>query len=227
MTFTLKEKELLKKALDLYVEETAEQYKFTQNLNIDFSPDFEKSMQRLIKRQKKPYFKLINTVAKRVAIIIAAIIIALTSTVLSVDSLREKIKNFVIETFSNFSIISQVEPSSNTEVIEEYYIPSYIPTGYEISQKTRGTIDSFILYKNNNGDIIYFTQINLNYKQAYIDTQDCIIEEIDNYLFIKKENTNRIVMYFNDKNYSYEIVSFEGLPKEELIKMATSLEIEK
>lgn len=223
MTYSKSEIKKLTTALEIYSQLTANKYKETEIQDVEFSSIFEKKMEKLINRQKKPYFYLINTVAKRIAIIIAVIIIALTSTVLSVDALREKIKNFVIETFDNFSIISQVEPSSNTDVIEEYYIPSYIPTGYEISQKTRGTNDSFILYKNNNGDIIYFTQINLNYKQAYIDTQDCIIEEIDNYLFIKKENANRTAMYFNDKNYYYEIVSFGSLPKEELLKMAESI----
>ncbi len=227
MTFTLKEKELLKKALDLYVEETAEQYKFTQNLNIDFSPDFEKSMQRLIKRQKKPYFKLINTVAKRVAIIIAVIIIALTSTVLSVDALREKIKNFVIETFEKFSIVVYNDNLNTIEQIKEYYSPSYIPKGYEISRVEKGEIDNYILYKNKNGSEIHYTQICLSYQQSYIDTHNCIIEEIDKYLFIRKESINRNAIYFSDKNYSYEIVSFGDLDKEELLKIAQSLKAEK
>ena len=105
MTFTLKEKELLKSALHLYIQETVGQYDFVQNLDIKFSSEFEQKMERLIKQRKKPFYYLFNTVAKRVACIIAALIIAAVGTVLSVDALREGVENFFVEAYENFSRI--------------------------------------------------------------------------------------------------------------------------
>ena len=118
--------------------------------------------------------------------IIVAIVIALTCTVLSVDALRQRVKNFVIETFEKFSIITFNDNLNTPKEIKEYYSPSYIPKGYEISQVKKVEIDNFILYENKNGSEIHFTQICINYQQSYIDTQDCIIEEIDKYLLIRK-----------------------------------------
>ena len=39
---------------------------------ITFSPEFEAKMEKLVNKQKKPYYYMINTVAKRVAWIIVA-----------------------------------------------------------------------------------------------------------------------------------------------------------
>ncbi len=226
MTFTIKEKEQLKEALHLYIQETASHYDFIKDLDIPFSSDFEKNMQRLIKRQKKPMYYMFNTTVKKVACIIVTILIVLTSTVLSVDALRQRVKNFVIETFEKFSILTFDDNSNTMGEIKEYYSPSYIPKGYVILEEKQGEIDNIILYKNNNAYEIHFTQMCLN-RQPHIDTEDCIIEEIDKYLLIQKENSNRKTIYFCDENYCYEIISFGDLTKEELLKMAKSLESEK
>ena len=223
MSFSKSEITNLNKAFTVYCQLYADKYKDLEDKNIQLSSDFERKMQRLINRNKKPFFHLINTVAKRVAVIIAAIIIALTCTVLSVDALRQRVKSFVIETFEKFSIVMFNDNLNTMAEIKEYHSPSYIPKGYEISQVEKGKIDNFILYKNNNGSEIHFTQMCLNYQQSYIDTHNCIIEEIDKYLFIRKESSNRNAIFFYDKDYSYEIVSFGDLDKEELLKIAESV----
>lgn len=106
MTFSASDKEKLKEAFGTYCEITANKYRFVNDLDIEFSAAFEQKMEKLIKREKKPYFYLINTAAKRVACIIAALIIAVAGTVLSVDALREGVKNFIVEVYEKFSSVT-------------------------------------------------------------------------------------------------------------------------
>ncbi|MGN1086218.1 MAG: hypothetical protein ACI4Q5_04200, partial [Porcipelethomonas sp.] len=53
-----------------------------------FSDSFNKKMKKLIKRQKKPYYKFINTAGKRAACIAVAALILSFSTIMGVDALR-------------------------------------------------------------------------------------------------------------------------------------------
>ena len=76
MTYSKSKIKKLTTALEIYSQLTANKYKETEIQDVEFSSIFEKKMEKLINRQKKPYFYLINTVAKRIAIIIAVIIIA-------------------------------------------------------------------------------------------------------------------------------------------------------
>ena len=64
-----------------------------------FTEEFENKMQNLI-RQQKGLLKLINTTGKKVACIILTILILTTSTVFSVEALREP----VIEAIQNFFV---------------------------------------------------------------------------------------------------------------------------
>lgn len=223
MTFSKSQTHKLNKALEIYSQLTAEKYKEMQNPDVHFSLDFERRMEKLINRNKKPYFRLINTAAKRVAIIIAVMIIALTSTVLSVEALREGVKNFVIETFEKFSILSLDKNSNIPKKIEEYFAPAYVPSGFKIIEAENSEGSNFILYKDDNGSSIYYTQLVIDGALSYIDTQDAVTEEIGKYLFVRKEQINRSAIYFSDQKYSYEIVAFGNLSKEELLKIAESV----
>lgn len=62
-------------------------------------------MKKLLKLRKKPYYNWINTVGKRIAIIIISVFIAGTTTILSVEAIREKVVGFFIEIFEKYSII--------------------------------------------------------------------------------------------------------------------------
>ena len=73
--------------------------------NITFSFQFKEKMARLVKSQKKPYYYMINTAAKRVACIIIAFVAVLTTLTFSVKALREPVVEFFLKTYRRFSII--------------------------------------------------------------------------------------------------------------------------
>lgn len=90
---------------------------------ISFSEVFEKKMQKLLTLQKKSYFYVINTAAKRVAILILALLVTLTASTFGVKAIGKAVKNFIVETFithsdtvsSSDATTSEDETTSNVE----------------------------------------------------------------------------------------------------------------
>lgn len=99
--------EKLKLALGIYQEKWLATFPADNKIEpYKFSSLFEKKMNRLIRAQRKPYYSMVNTIGKRVAVIIIAIFIILTSTVLNVKALCDPVINFFIEVYEEFSRIN-------------------------------------------------------------------------------------------------------------------------
>ncbi len=226
MTFSKSQTHKLNKAMEIYSQLTAEKYKEMQNQDVHFSLDFERKMENLINRNKKPYFRLINTAAKRVAIIIAVIIIALTGTVLSVDALREGVKNFVIETFEKFSTIVFEKNNSTPTGIAAYYEPMYIPKGYILTEEKRLDYDYIKAFENSNGDeIVYIQSCDLE-NGRNINTENAITEKINGgfYVYIPSSKTRMFIK--SDGVYEHYFSCSDSISKEELLNIAESVKEE-
>ena len=98
----------------------------------EFSVEFERKMQKLIKRRNKPYYKIINTVGKRVACIVVIVLIASSVTVLSVDALRNAVADFFVSTYDKFSSVQPVEDDIAPSTIKDIYEITYDLKEYEI-----------------------------------------------------------------------------------------------
>lgn len=226
MSFSKSEINEINKAFTVYCQLYAEKYKDIENKNILFSSDFENKMQKLINRNKKPYFRLINTAAKRIAVIIVAIIIALTSTALSVNAIRQEIKNFVIETFEKFSTVFFNENQNHVFEIMKKYKPDTFPEGFKLSEEYTDEVTYKIKYNDKNGNEILYLQ-RLASDGLSFDNENGNIEEINNGVYVE-EKSNNIKMYlWSDGTYKYSLHAFGNINKEELLKMAKSLEVEK
>lgn len=216
--------EKLIQAFDLYNKKLCESLPSDEELkDVTFSETFEKKMQKLISIQKKSYYYMINTVGKRVAIILAAIIIGLTATTFGVKAIRETVIEFITETFEKFTKVSVVddEPDTQSELVKT--APTYIPEGYIIELE----VDAGGLYK-----IKYTTQENdiINYNQKFgygtinnvntedIEYENIYINSLEGVKYIKN-GINTVV--FADETYMYTI--YGQVPFEELIKMAESI----
>ena len=113
--------EVLRAALDVIaIEEAATLPTAEESAYITFSAEFECKMQKLIKKESKPYFRLINTVGKRVACIVIAVLITLTSVTFGVKAIREAVIEFFVETFEKFSVVGfkDEDISENNKKIE-------------------------------------------------------------------------------------------------------------
>jgi len=61
---------------------------------VSFAENSTRKMNKLIGRQRKPYYQMINTASKRVACIFIVIFIAAFTTIMSVSALRNAFKDF-------------------------------------------------------------------------------------------------------------------------------------
>ena len=130
--FSQKEKSIIYEAFDMYYLDYCKTLPSNEELShITFTKEFEERMRKLIEREKKFYFYWINTVRKRVAIIILVIIISLTSVTFGVKAIREPVIRFILETFEKFTNITFVN-DDETEILANDFIfenkfPTYIP----------------------------------------------------------------------------------------------------
>lgn len=193
---------------------------------ITFSPEFEAKMQKLINKQKKLYFYMINTVAKRVACIIVACLAVLTTLTFSVKALREPVVKFFVHTFRRFSTIvfddEHIDDSFN-QGITTFYAPTYLPEGYEEYEGFKGFASYRIKYKNPTNEEITYIQEIITPSPHYTDTENATTSYINDgaTLLIVKDDTKKII--WHDEKYMYILTTPGHFSEEELLKIADSI----
>ena len=97
-----------------------------------FSRRHEKKMQKLFKRQRKPYFKLISTAGHRAACVFAAIVV-LSASAMSVKAVRKTFFDFITSVFSDHQVITADSDSCSgyPSTIKEEYRITKLPEGFE------------------------------------------------------------------------------------------------
>lgn len=222
---------LLKQAFDFYAIQKCEALPNSNALNfISFSDLFEEKMQRLITRQKKGWFYLVNTVAKRVAIIVLALLISLTVTTFSVKALRETAIDFITEVYERFTRIIFVDDTAqnsedNSPALSfEPIFPDYIPDGFELSNSM--DLDVLVMreYKNNDHWCIYRQRINdgtvmrINTEQK--GHEKIFINDFEGFIFTF---SNETTITFTNGEYIFSISG--TIERNELIKISESVPI--
>ena len=216
----------LKKAIHrIEKEELEDLYKAVEENPHVFSKKFERKMNWTISNSSKSYFSMINTVAKRVAIVAVTVFSVLTITTFSVEALREPVVKFFTQVFHEFtSIVFQVDEETEPlpKTIEINHFPEYVPKGYEVGDQS--TMEGFIriIYINETEYDILFEQSTIEATDMALDTEDVTMETllIGDYEAKYFSNKGFQHLIWTDGNYSY---SLQGpVSKEELILMAES-----
>ncbi len=212
-------KSALNEALtDLYIDSIPELDKHI------FSNAFNKKMNKLLKLRKKPYYHWVNTVSKRIAVVIISVFIAGTTTILSVEAIREKVFGFFIEIFEKYSIIQHDGEEDAPESIENIYEITDGMDGYTLHYEE--STDFFIskIYVKEDIVIDYSQWTKGEYKQNW-NTEDAQIEhiEINGYkaiIFTDNHNYNHII--WEDQDYVFTLST--NLGENALIEMAKSVQ---
>lgn len=189
-----------------------------------FSPEFEKKMNKLINRRKKPYYKIINTVGKRVACIAIAFIVASSITVMSVEALRKKFIGFFIKTEKTHSTIRSEDTTNCPETIEDIYGITYDLSGYSIEYEDYNLIDRQIAYQNEDIYILFGQHAKPEYDED-VNTEDAEIMEIsinDHEGIYFHENHDYDSIIWDNGDYIFTL--FSNIGKDELIKIAESVQ---
>ncbi len=185
----------------------------------------DKKIRKLIEQEKKSYFILINTAAKKVACFIIVLLIASTTTIFSVEALREPFVDYVLEFYEKYVAVYFKDDELTTELIDEFCEPAYLPDGF-VKTEERTDYFSYECEYEFNGKVIVFTQMIDSNGNININSEVDIFENIDingnEAIYSEKYNEGSI---FLKSHYVY-IISGE-ISKEELIKVAESIEIKK
>lgn len=124
-----------------------------------FSAKFEKSMNRLVQKNKRIQLSTRRTVTKSLLAAIVAIIVAFVG-LMSVSATREPIIEFVKKVFSQFNEITlSKELPPPVETIQTEYTLTNLPEGYEIREYQKSSNGVFVVWKNESGEEITFAQM--------------------------------------------------------------------
>lgn len=134
----------------------------------EFSPEFERKIEKLIRKEKTFFWHFVNTASKRVAVI-AVVLVMLFTTACSVEAIREPIVRFLIEVYESFTEYTFEGEKSDT--ITKEYKMSIIPEGFTQTDYTEDDTGITTTYENDQGDMIRFAQLVTNDTNLSIDAE--------------------------------------------------------
>ena len=201
------------------VEECARMYKP--------SAAFDGRMQKLIGRQKKPYFRFTNTHARRVASILIAIALSLTITVTGVKALREPVWDFFVSIYEKFTRITGNRPDgaepTNTAlpIIVIQYEATYLPEGYVLDDYSASL--SLVSYFYSFGEKLILIDQYPKSTILTVDTEEAEAVPIDIGRFMGLSTSKdgwHILVWYTDE---YGFLVQGSCAFEELVKVAERL----
>lgn len=175
---------------------------FENEIEYEFSEKFNIKMQKLIEAQNKSQRKIFNSQTAKAVSIILAIILGLAAS-LKVDAIKEPLFDFFYKIFNTHTYVEYTE--CENDIIYDYYLPPYIPEGYEMSSETLIIeYSSDIFFSGKDGKEIYFcqesqrTSLSMNSENA--DLEEISVNNI-NVLFC--DNGRNIHCIWNENGYLF------------------------
>ena len=194
----------------------------------EVSSKFKKKMEKLIKYQRKPYFRLTCTAGRRAACIIVAVIVMSVSS-LSATGAYKTIYNFIVNTFSDHDEISYINDSdSYPETIEEEYVISNIPEGFELIEHHENENMVASVYLNEDKYIIFEQTVKygftLSHDNEYSTTENYTDENGQEYIIRITDSVDIFVLWDNG-DYFFRISG--NLDKESALNMCKSVTVKR
>ena len=193
-------------------------------IDFEFSERFNKRMTKLINSQKKAYYKLINTAAKRVAIIFVLILTMFTAA-FSVKAIREPIIKFVKQIYETFVHYS-VDGDTVDKITKEYSL-TYVPEGFKQTDIVRDENFVITTYENSLGNTIEFLQITTKFYSGHFvdnETGDIYSEKVDGISVEFKEWNDSKNAVWLKHGYVFTLDCYGEIGLNEIKEMIASLE---
>ena len=141
-----------------------------------FSDDFMRRMDKLTKAEKSRFWRMTNTIPKRVAAVFVAImLIALTAC--SIPTVRAAVIDFIKETYDN--CIRLFTGETGSKKISAHYVLTDLPDGFEEISTTETGTRNIVSYQNANGDQIILTQSITEDYAIFLDNENGDLSEIN------------------------------------------------
>lgn len=138
-------------------------------IQFNFSDKFTQKMEKLIARQKKPYWEYVNTAGKKIAIV-AILVLSIAVTAFSNEEVRASMLQWCEDIYEEY--IRYYFEGDTTKVIEHEYQLTMIPEGFEKVYVQRDAETVVIGYENEVGDYIQLEQHATDGYETYIDNEN-------------------------------------------------------
>lgn len=191
----------------------------TRSLDLWFE-GFIRKEKRKKKNEQQIY--LLKRILKFAAIILLVFALGVSTLTITSEAFRTKFFNMVIEMQEEFTDITFSEQTENLlEGWSNYYIPEYIPEGYDLKEANEhGSLQS-MLYRNSAEQEIMFLVAPLT-GSASVDTEEAVVTNIEiqgmKGLLIEKED--RVIIVWSNNDSMFQLI---GLNKQEMIQIAESI----
>lgn len=152
-----------------------EQIPAENEIDCTFSEKFEKKIEKLIRAERKVYWRFVNTTYKK-AIIAAVILAILLSCVFSVGAVRDGIIRFIVEKTDAYYDF-KIDGKGTNDILYKYKFSS-IPEGFREIRVIEDPTGIVYLYVNNTGDVIELSQHITNGFGGTIDNEHGTLSEI-------------------------------------------------
>lgn len=219
---------VLKQAFKEYMEESLDSDIYRED-EFETSKAFEKKIAKMIKSQHNVYHKLTLTRARKV-LCIAAIIIAILLSTLSVGAVRDFVANFFVKHFSTHdSISADTEEGTYPTKLEKIYELGYIPEGYELADKSVTDNDATYIYNSKNDSLLFVQSTkdafasNLDNENSSTVTENYKGQEYYISDFKYDNNSHIITVVWDNGKYIFELSA--ELPKKTMLDLCDSLKI--
>ncbi len=192
------------------------------------TPEYDRKMQRLIKRVDRPLWAYTNTPLKRVACILA-IIVFISVTSITVHAIYKKFFEFKYSQNTQFTEIftKDIDMAAAPDTILTRYTID-VPQGYECTFEKHfeagATKHLSTRYTDNSGKFISFEQFTADVFKANLDNEYSEYEEhihTDGDVYYVCSGKNLIEALWNNGEYIFKISS-NNLNKEQLLQLCTS-----
>lgn len=211
----------LKAIADILLDEYAKEIECDEGH--EFSEKFEREANKLISRRKKPYFRMINTVGKRVACVVAIVVISTFATVMNVEAARSAIAEFFIGVYEKFSTFISADDEA-PEKIEQLYEITYGLDEFVVNGEITDDFQYNITYLNEPYIVDFKQSVKSEYDTNW-NTEDTTIETI-------MINEYEAVYFCDNHNYHHLVWSTEdyvfsvstNIGKDELIEISKSVQ---
>lgn len=192
-------------------------------IDFSFSEQFVKRMEKLISRQRKPYWEYVNTAVKRVAIVAIAFLSVLI-TACSNDEFREPIIRRMEQlegTIRHYFIEGDVK----NDIINKYFL-KLIPNDFKLVLELGNSTWHMVRYQNKDGNQIEFEQyateeLNYNVENDYVNEYSVEIREVEVLIF---EYTDYIRAIWTEDGYGMGLIYKGCTDVDVIIEMIETME---
>lgn len=194
-------------------------------IDFEFSKEFERKMDKLIKKERTLHSRFLNGTAKRIAVIAAALIILFAAT-FSISAARIPIIEFFVKVYDTFTEYF-FEGNKNETIEKEYEITS-LPEGFVLEDSFSDEQTVINKYRNSDNDFISFSQSvdpNLSFQIDDEHSKDTTVNISGNQVYLYSLDDSICAVWI-ESGYAFKIVCYGNFEESAVLDLIESVKYE-